>query len=222
MTIISSPKIKSLKKHIHAVLTADIVNSTKLEGATEKGLLKEFDQALKLYKHEFYRGDSFQVYMEKEPEKSLRVALICRTAAISMTAGEGDIPLSDLRTGIGIGPVMGPVRTLGTAKGEAFLRSGRSLDDIQGTESRLTIVTGNELADIGLMVIGDYIDAVYRRMTTKQAEVIYGLLKGRTQQQLAEDLEKSKSTVSQLAATGGWPEIERLLRQYENLIKQLL
>jgi hypothetical protein len=92
---------------------------------------------------------------------------------------------------------------------------------MQGTGRRLSIKTGNELADIGLQVITDYTDAIYRRMTAKQAEAIYRLLKGGTQQSVALQLDKSKSTVSQLVSTGGWSEIERLLRQYESIIKQL-
>src|SRR5450631_4354423 len=212
---------KVSRKPVHAVLTADIVNSTKLDPAVGKRLLKEFEKILKSCKVEFYRGDSFQAYMDKEPAKSLRLALICRTAAI-MAGEEGEAPLSDLKISIGIGTVVKPVKSLGTAKGEAFLRSGRSLDYMQGTGRRLSIVTGNELADIGLMVLGDYIDAIYKRMTAKQAEAIYGLLKGETQQQVGLQLDKSKSTVSQLVSTGGWEEIERLLRQYENLINQLL
>jgi hypothetical protein len=213
--------IRPARKSIHAVLTADIVNSTKLDAAMEKELLKELERILKPYKYEFYRGDSFQAYM-KEPEKSLEVALLCRTAAISMTAGEGDTLVSDLRISIGIGSVKSPVKTLGTAKGEAFLLSGRSLDHIQGTEKRVLMATGNDLIDVGLQVIGDYLDAIYKRMTAKQAEVIYSLLKGITQQQLAEDLGKSRSTISQLASTAGWSEIGKLLRQYEYLIKRLL
>ncbi|HZE86072.1 MAG TPA: hypothetical protein VE035_17250 [Puia sp.] len=211
---------KPPKSTQHAVLTADIVNSTKLDKAVEKALVKEFEKILKPYQYEFYRGDSFQVYV-KEPEKSLWVALVCRTAAISMTAGEGEMPVSDLKVSIGIGSVSKPVRSLGTAKGTAFLLSGRSLDYMQGTARRLGVTTGNELADIGLLAITDYIDAIYRKMTAKQAATIYGLLKGATQQQLAQDLEKSKSTISELAGAGGWPEIEKLLLYFENLIKEL-
>jgi transcriptional regulator with XRE-family HTH domain len=58
-------------------------------------------------------------------------------------------------------------------------------------------------------------------MTAKQARVIQELLQGTTQQQLAVTLNKSKSTISQLANTGRWAEIEKLLLQYEQLIKNL-
>lgn len=204
----------------HAVLTGDIVNSTQLEPATEKELVKELSKVLKPYQFEFYRGDSFQVYM-KEPVKSFQAALLCRSVAVSMTGDMNDISISDVKISIGIGPVKTPVRTLATAKGEAFILSGRSFDEMQGTGSRLSIKTGNMLADIGLQVIADYADAIYKRMTAKQAEAICGLLKGGTQQSVALQLDKSKSTISQLVSTGGWSEIERLLRQYESLIKQL-
>jgi hypothetical protein len=206
---------------IHAVLTGDIVNSTRLLPATEKELVKELSKVLRPYKFEFYRGDSFQVYM-KDPVKSMQVALLCRTAAISMTAGQNDTSLSDVRISIGLGPVKAPVKALSTSKGDAFIMSGRSFDEIQGAERRLVMITGKALPDIALQVIADYTDAVYRRMTSKQAEAIYRLLKGETQQDTAQILDKSKSTISQLVSTGGWPEIERLLRQFENLIKQLI
>jgi hypothetical protein len=206
---------------IHAVLTGDIVNSTKLLPATEKELVKELGKVLRPYKFEFYRGDSFQVYM-KEPVRAMQVALLCRTAAISMTAGQNDTSLSDVRISIGIGSVKAPVKLLSTSKGDAFLMSGRSFDEFQGTDRRILMVTGKAMPDIALQVIADYTDAVYRRMTSKQAETIYRLLKGETQQEIAQGLDKSKSTVSQLVSTGGWSEIERLLGQFENLIKLLV
>ena len=49
---------------LHAVLTGDIVNSTLLDPVAGKGLQKALKGALTSYLHEFYRGDSFQVYMK--------------------------------------------------------------------------------------------------------------------------------------------------------------
>jgi hypothetical protein len=205
---------------IHAVLTGDIVNSTQLDPSTEKALIKEMERILKPYTFEFYRGDSFQVYI-KDPVESLRIALTCRTLAISLTAGEDELPLSDIRISIGIGPVVHPVRTPGKAKGEAFLLSGRLFDDIQKSIQRLAIVAGHPMADIGLRVIAWYIDSIYKGMTAKQADTILGLLGGETQQDIVLRLGKSKSTVSQLVSSGRWPEIESLILQYELLINQL-
>lgn len=204
---------------VRAVLTGDIVNSTRLKKVTEKKLLKILTAALAKYQFEFYRGDSFQVYV-KNPIEALQTALLCRTAAISVSKNE-TINLSDVRISIGIGTVTMQVKTLGTAKGEAFILSGRAFDEMTGTDTRLVIATANSLANAGLQIIADYLNAILKVMTGKQAEVIFELLQGKTQQQVAELLKKSKSTVHQHVTAGRWTEIEKLLQQYENIINQL-
>lgn len=205
---------------MRAVLTGDIVNSTQLEKSGEKKLLKALHQVLEPYKFEFYRGDSFQVYM-KDPQKSLRVALLCRLIAIGLNQGEY-LTATDIRISIGIGNVITPVRTLGSAKGEAFVLSGRSFDEIQKTETRLAITVENKVVNTGLQVIADYINSILKGMTAKQAEVVVELLKGQIQQKVTTLLNKSKSTISQLVSAGRWNEIEKLLLQYETLINQLI
>jgi hypothetical protein len=208
-----------------AVLTGDIVNSTKLLKGQEERLIKSLKAVLDRFsgKHllEFYRGDSFQVYMDK-PADALRMALKCRALAIGITGKEESEVVSDVRISIGIGEVNHPIRDLGLAKGEAFLLSGRRFDELQRSEQRLVINSGNPVADIGFEVMADYLDSIYSKMTGKQAEVIIELLSGTTQQQIAITREKSKSTISQLANAARWPEIERLLKQYELLINRLL
>ena len=59
-------------------------------------------------------------------------------------------------------------------------------------------------------------------MTSKQAKVISGLLAGRTQMKLAGELDKSKSTIHQLTISGKWPDIERQLQRFEDLINYIL
>ena len=110
----ASTYYNSRRMPMRAVLTADIVNSTKLDPATEKELVKELSKILRLYKFEFYRGDSFQVYI-KEPQKAMEVALLCRIAAITVAGGPQESPLSDIRISIGLGAVKSPVKALATA-----------------------------------------------------------------------------------------------------------
>jgi hypothetical protein len=210
------------KVSIGAVLTGDIVNSTKLFESHEEKLVNALTLFFKNYTHEFYRGDSFQVYV-KQPKKALRLALVCRALAIGITGQEETEISGDVRIGIGIGEINNPVHKLGTAKGEAFLLSGRQLDalqiDLGGSDRRLAISCGDDKVNIGFQVMADYLDNIYKGMTGKQAAVIVELLSGTTQQQLTVTLNKSKSTISQLANAGRWPEIERLLHQYEELVK---
>ena len=204
---------------ISAVLTGDIVNSTKLLSEQEGALFKRLRQdVLKEYPHEIYRGDSFQAFVAK-PEEALSVALACRSLAIQFT---GSAALDfDMRLSIGIGKVVLPIGDLGTAKGDAFLLSGRLFDTLKDKGRRLIIGCGDRKADIGFEIMSDYLDTLFRMMTAKQAEVIVELLNGIAQQQLSMTLNKSKSTISQLAADGGWSELERLLQQYNELIAQL-
>jgi hypothetical protein len=208
------------KYKIHAVLTGDIVNSSRFPAAEEKLLLAALNSAFDTHLYEYYRGDSFQAYIN-DPRLALKVALLCRAITISFTEDYESIPY-DVRISIGIGIVDQPVKKLSTAKGEAFLLSGRHLDEIAKTSTRLIITTGNELANAGLRVLADYINSIYDHMTARQAQVISRLLVGNTQQSIAEELEKSKSTVHQLTVSGRWLEIEKLLQQYENLINYLL
>lgn len=204
---------------IRSVLTADIVNSTRLTAGKEKMLLRLLQQVLAPYKYEFYRGDSFQVYV-KQADKALLVALLCRTAAVSMTQ-EKDTASSDVRISIGVGQVQVPVKTLRIAKGEAFILSGRAFDEMTKTDKRLAIVSGNSMANQGLQVIADYINTIFKTMTGKQAEVIFELLKGQSQQDVAGSLKKSKSTVHQHVTSGRWAEIDNLLQGYKNIVNQL-
>ena len=204
----------------HAVITGDIVNSTRLGMTKEKKLVKIIQHVLALYKLEFYRGDSFQAYL-KDARVAMKSALLCRTAAISISQAIGGSASSDVRMSIGIGQVKTPVKKLSTAKGEAFVLSGRAFDEITKNDTRLSITTGNRLANEGLQVIADYINAIFKEMTGKQAAVIFELLKGRTQQDAAKKLKKSKSTINQHVSSGKWAEIEKLLQQYENIINQI-
>ena len=201
---------------MQAVLTGDIVNSTKLSSVKEKGLVKLLQQVLKPYKYEFYRGDSFQALM-KESGDSLRIALLCRTAGIGITENNE----ADVKVSIGLGEVENRIKTLGSAKGEAFIISGRAFDELEKTGSRLMISTANTMANLSFQIIADYINSIYSRMTSKQAKVIFELLRGGLQQDVVRRLKKSKSTISQHANSGRWAEIEKILNQYELLVKGL-
>jgi hypothetical protein len=205
---------------LKAVTTGDIVNFTKLSAGEEKKLLHLLATVLEPHQSQFYRGDSFQVY-HNNPRDALKTALLCRAAAISLSQGKKAIP-SDIRLSIGIGQAKKPTTTLGAAQDEAFILSGRAFDAMNEKNSRLLISSANELANAGLQVIADYINGIFNEMTAKQASVIFELLNGQTQQAAAINLKKSKSTIHQHASAGRWPEIERLLQQFDNIINHLI
>ena len=75
------------------------------------------------------------------------------------------------------------------------------------------------MANLALAVMSDYINSIYKQMTPKQAEVIFELLKGASQLQVAEKLNRSKSTISQHVTAGRWDEIESVLNKYQQIVQ---
>ncbi len=203
---------------IQAVITGDIVRSTSLTAKEEKTLTAILTGLFEQYKFELYRGDSFQAYITK-PQQALRLALLCRSAAIALSTKTK--LETDIRISIGLGIVNMPVNDLRTAKGEAFLLSGRQFDEITLSDERLAMTTANPLGNIGLKVISAFINSIFISMTDKQAEVVFELLNGELQQDIAQKLNKTKSTIHQRLTSARWPEIENMLLQYENLVNLL-
>jgi hypothetical protein len=199
-----------------AVITADIVNSTKIAKADYKKLMKNLTGILQEHQHEFFRGDSFQVLI-KSPNEALQVLLQARTAAMKLT--ESSMPIADIRASIGLGNVKLPVKSFQTASGDVFILSGRSFDKMEKDE-RLIIICEekNKAVNSGLKVLSQFIDYLFQRLTFKQAAVVYELLMNRTQVDTAKRLKKSQATVHKHTQAAGWPEIEKLLMEYKTLV----
>ena len=60
-----------------------------------------------------------------------------------------------------------PVKDLKTAKGEAFLLSGRAFDEMSKTGKRLKIQSANEAMNLGLKIIANYADSLFSQLTIK-------------------------------------------------------
>lgn len=199
-----------------AVITADIVNSTRLSKVEYKKLIKNLEAILKDHQHEFFRGDSFQVLV-KSPEDALRILLQARTTAMKLSGTS--MPVADIRGSIGIGNVKLPVKSFQAAAGDVFILSGRAFDTIAKTE-RLLIVCDekNKAVNLGLELVSRFVDFLFQRLTFKQAAVVSELLMNRTQIDAARRLKKSQATVHKHTQSAGWPEIETLLSHYKKLV----
>ena len=202
-----------------AVITADIVNSTRLKKAEEKMLISNLSSILKLYKFEFYRGDSFQAYIP-DPKQALKVVLQVRAVAKRLSSGFSS-PFTDVRASIGIGNITEPVKDLKTAKGEAFLLSGRAFDEMSKTGKRLRIQSSNEAMNLGLKIIANYADSLFSQLTSKQAAVVFELLMDHNQVETAKRLKKSQPTINKHAQSARWAEINNLIEDYQLFITQL-
>jgi hypothetical protein len=201
---------------LSAVITADIVNSTGLSKPEYKKLVKNLMAVLQPHQYEFFRGDSFQVLV-KSPAEAFKILLQARTVAMKLSGAS--MPTADIRASIGIGSIRLPVKSFQTASGDVFVLSGRSFDKMP-KEERLIMVCDekHKAINLGLKLISQFIDYLFQRLTFKQAAVVHELLMNRTQVDTAKRLKKSQATVHKHTQAAGWPEIEKLLEDYKNLI----
>lgn len=197
-----------------AVITADIVNSTLVPAEQMKKLREKLGQVLAGYKHEFFRGDSFQVYL-RDPAEALTVVLKVRTEARKLSS------LLDVRSAIGIGEANPALKKLSIATDEAFVLSGRAFDRLGKKNDKLAIESGDGHANHGLNVVASFADYIFNDVTEKQAEVLAELLKGFSQQEVTKKLKKSPSTINQHVQSAGWHAVARLLDDYKNLISTI-
>jgi len=194
-----------------AVITADIVNSSTLPPADERKLKQQLTALLQNHRHEFYRGDSFQVYL-KEPSDALRTVLQARSLARSFSEEH------DIRASIGLGKVSLPVRELKSSGGEAFTLSGRAFDEL--ANNRLAIVSADEKANLALGLVAAFCDFLFQQHTVRQAIVVQELFHGNTQVEAARRLGISQATVNQHARSANWSQILELLNNYQKVIQQ--
>jgi hypothetical protein len=202
----------------NAVLTGDIVNSMQLAAAAEKGLQKQLRSIAGDHPIEFYRGDSFQVYL-KEADTALQMALLFRCAAKKIAGADGKG--FDIRISIGLGPAKKPVRSLALAKGEAFTLSGRAFDRLKEQKRTLLISSTDAMADLGLDILAKYTDHLFDTMTSRQAEIVFEMISGYTQLETAQRVDKAQATVHQHLKAANWTAIQFLLNKFTDFIKVL-
>lgn len=204
-----------------AVITADMVNSTALGTKAAGELanrLQELISANQAKFLSFYRGDSFQSYLV-DPYPAYRLALKLRTEAKLFELEMPEVK-TDLKISLGVGSIDTPVLNINNAKGEAFVLSGRGLDELEESGKRMIIRSEKPIVNIALASISLFTDYLFEKLTYKQAEVLQHLLNKRTQIEIAKVLNKSQSTINRHVQSLGWSQMEELLELYNKSVQQ--
>lgn len=203
---------------VSAVLTADIVNSTALLKSVERKLIGVFEKILRPHLYEFYRGDSFQAFI-KNADQALLIALLLRTAAKRIEQDSNN--LFDVRIGMALGTVKGTVKTLSLARAEPFVLSGRTFDQLSKSGKRLQIISGDDTLNIALELLSEYVDELLQQMTSKQAAVIFELLRGARQNEVARKFRKAPATINKQVQAARWEQLQSVLNKFDRIIKAL-
>lgn len=160
---------------IGAIITGDIVDSTKMVAEERNSLLcilqslPELLSTLTKFDLEIFRGDSFQIKVLNTVD-SLKAALAIRAHIRSHKFAKYKRQW-DARLSIGIGKVEYENATLATSDGEAYRLSGKALDSIG--KRRLIIETPWEEVNKELNVSTAFADDIVSGWTQSQSRVMF-------------------------------------------------
>ncbi|EKO3729542.1 TPA: hypothetical protein ACYHT6_003398 [Vibrio cholerae] len=210
--------MESVSKPI-AVISGDIVNSTKLTS-------DQFDQLLKRIKdiqgwitkgnssnaHSIERGDEFQTVVH-DIENALRYTIIYRVG-IKALGKEFDCRISfaiasnaDLRV------------LVSESMGEAFVLSGRGLKALKN--DRLLFSSDRFELTKHFDLLFKYLDRQLTELTSRQCEVMLPMLRtneGLPISELAEKLDVATATASKSLKASGWQLISELNWRFINQV----
>lgn len=181
-----------------AVITADIVNSTKIEETNRYLLVDELDNIIQDLKRlsslrcEMYRGDSFQVLVD-DVKYCLEIAVLIRLGLKKSNLLKNT--KLDARMAIGVGDVSYEHEQVILSDGEAFRLSGRTFDKLN--KRRLLIATNINDMDEPLNVMLAFIDELLEGLSYTQSKYLYdSLLYNMSQMELANVYNTSQPNIA--------------------------
>lgn len=219
------------KRKMYAVITGDIVDSSRFTGEERRQLLVYLKNALAVpaqvlgsevmaFPFDIHRGDGFQGVLQ-QPAEALKAAIIVRAAL----RGSIKTTLSntiDARIAIGIGSIaLIPDKTGGEGDGEAYRNSGLQLDLMMQNNRLLFVKTPNEDINKELNVACALLDTIVTRWSAEQALAIIEFLKGKTQQEMAEVFEISQPAIGKRLLAANLYALELALNRFNELMQRI-
>ena len=207
----------------YSIITADIVNYTKIAQNLEGNLIDGFTKWTKKtsivseVKYEIFRGDSFQCIISNL-NQTLKICLLNRAYFLRLSKNQNGL---DLRQSIGIGQISSLEKTLSRSDGEAFRYSGRSFDEMDKKGNRLVFKSSFPEIDAELNTSFTLLEAIIRGWTSTQAEVFFYKLQEKKEQEIADQLSISQPAVNRHLKAVSWSAIEKLLNRFEELITKI-
>lgn len=208
---------------IQAVITGDVIKSSAIDRNFHEAIYTIVDDIKKYHAgffFEMFRGDSFQALISR-PEDALLISVIIRAGLRRYSRSSSVNDAWDARIAIGIGQADVKNREkLGEMTGDAFIRSGQSLDKMKEEGHRLKITTGDEQTDKEFDVTCPLADTIISRWTTSQSEAIYlYLLKKKTQKEIGEVLNATQRAISKRFESANFQSLTNFFKRYKEVIK---
>ena len=220
--------------HYYAVVTGDIVRSTRLSREKFRDVQDSItraggDLATHLpgrlpFPIELSRGDSWQLFVP-DPGDALRMALFVRAFI------RAEAERVDTRFSIGVGTVDKlPDRTVGDGRGDAFRLSGERIENKRAPRMQFAMEhdatqmrADGWWEDRSISTMLAVMDAVVTRWTSAQATAVRGALLNWKQEQIAETWPHgpiTQQSASQHLDRAGWAGVYEALDYYEDVMKK--
>lgn len=201
-----------------AVITGDIINSSNLSDEQKNRVRLDLEYFTSnnpdiLLPLQFYRGDSFQLMVEKE--KAARIAVFIEAIIYSSVNTFARISI-----GIGLVSKIVPDNVL-LSEGEAFQLSGHQMDTMK-EEGRLMKITLKNNQYQSILSATFYLaESIILGWKPGMAAVIAQIPFAKSQKEIAEKLNISGAAVSKALKAGNWPSVENFLNGYEEALKKI-
>jgi hypothetical protein len=124
-----------------AIITGDVINSEKVDANKWLSVLKEYFNTFGKSPTDWaiYRGDEFQLRIGNVEEAFI--------TAIQIKAKMKQFKELDVRLSIGLGDEIVRSNNILESNGTAFVRSGRTFDDLRKNKTTMFVNTGNQEID---------------------------------------------------------------------------
>jgi hypothetical protein len=207
----------------YGIVTGDVSNFTSITIDKREALITRTRGLIKSWVSkpeyaEIFRGDSFQLLFE-DTNETLKRSIQLRCWFKQYTE-EKQKDMLDARISIGFGGIDYFGKSVLDADGEAFHLSGRAFDDMKTTHDYFQVSTSNSQLNEQLGVILNLVNIIISGWTKNQAEAIFLLLEGKTQQQMADELKIAQSAVNNRIKLARWKEIDKTMRYIASLIQE--
>ena len=212
-----------------AVISADLLSSTSYSSELLERVLtalndefKSLSQDFRDTEFEIYRGDSFQGIVRVHD--ALKIALKIKTSINRLHSQDSKNSNSfkkeaDLRMSIGIGSHDFKRESILESNGQAFQFSGRTLDEMKNEGRKFMLTTPDDNINQEFNTSFYLFEIIADKWSTASAEVVYYLLQGLKETEIAAEIGISQSAVNQRKKAAGWDAIEVLIERYSNVIK---
>lgn len=212
-----------------AVISADIINSSRyeehafldtmhvLEEPSGNYLVNRGEPVLSS------RGDSFQL-MTTDVQNAFLKAIYLKSyfkkQQINLKDKKGNGAV-DIRISLAVGVSRTIPENIGKSMEEPFVLSGRALDQMKAKKQTFIITTTHEAYNKELELSCAFLDNIFEGWTLAQAEVIYYLVQGLKQTEIAGLLGLSQPSVSNRIQLARWNLIDKMNSRFLEIIEKL-